>query len=82
MLCCTLSFLFFYTHQLAAFCSMLSFIVFGVLKDRRRSRSIPAFLLGLISWTIFYFSLKSVPGNTPDTIQLLLTIPPNGFIPF
>jgi len=76
ILYCTLSFLFFYTHQLAAFCSMLSFVIIGVLKDKASLKVyIPAFLLGLISWVIFYFSLKSIPGNTPDTIQLLFDHP-------
>ena len=76
VICCVLSFFFFYTHQLAAFCSMLSFMILGMLKDRASLKIyVPAFLLGLISWAAFYLSLKSVSGNTPDTIQLLFDHP-------
>jgi hypothetical protein len=55
---------------------MLSFVILGMLKDRASLKIyVPAFLLGLISWAAFYFSIKSVSSNTPDTIQLLLNHP-------
>lgn len=83
ILCCLLSLVFFHTHELAAFSSMLSFVILGLLKDRRSLKVYaPAFLLGFISWGIFYFSLKSVPGNSPEHIQLLFDHPSRWFVNF
>ncbi|MFP3912068.1 MAG: hypothetical protein ACLFUT_08310, partial [Desulfobacteraceae bacterium] len=36
---------------------------------------LPAFLLGFMSWAAFYFSLKGVPGDSPDHIQLFFEFP-------
>lgn len=83
IICCVLSFLFFHTHQLAAFCAMLSLVIFGLVKDRRALKVyLPAFLLGFGSWIMFYFYLKSVPGDTPGNLELLFSHPTQWFYIF
>jgi hypothetical protein len=82
-LCLLLSLLFFFTHQLAAFSTMLSLVILAALKDRASLKVyIPAFLIGGVSWAVFYISLKGVPGTTPDNIQLLLHHPSQWFYSF
>jgi hypothetical protein len=69
---CICSLLLFHTHQLAAFCTMISFLIFCLLRDRKCIKIyLPAFLLGLASWLIFYISLKSVPGSNYEMVRLL-----------
>jgi len=82
-LCCILSILFFHTHELAAFCVFAAYVIFGFIKDRGSLKIyLPAFLLGFGSWLIFYLSLKSVPGNGPEHIQLLMKFPAKWFLVF
>ena len=71
-LVCICSLLLFHTHQLAAFCSMISVLIFCLLRDRKCIKIyLPAFLLGFTSWLVFYIYLKSVPGSSYEMVRLL-----------
>jgi hypothetical protein len=62
------SVVFFHTHQLTAFCTLLSLLVFCSLKDRKNiGVYLTAFLVGLVSWALFYLSLEPL-GGTEYTI--------------
>jgi len=71
-LVCICSLLLFHTHQLAAFCTMISFLIFCLLRDRKSIKLyLSAFLLGFASWLMFYIYLKSVPGSNYEMVRLL-----------
>jgi len=72
------SILFFHTHQLAAFCTMVSFLAFCSMKDRENFRVyLVALLVGFLSWLLFFVSLDRISGLDYTITRIFFENPRN-----
>ncbi len=79
-LLCLCSAIFFHTHQLAAFCTLGSFVLFCLIRDRKSFKNyFAAAISGGLCWLLFYLSLEGVPGKGVMIISLLFKAPAQWF---
>jgi len=72
--------LFFHTHQLAAFCTMGSFVLFCMIRDRKSFKIyFTAAIAGGLCWLVFYLSLEGIHGKGVMIINLLFKAPSQWF---